>query len=636
MEAIRSLPLSQEARLALLDELSKSATNGITKVHLAAEQAELHLLCCEHAYKEEQWLQAIQHHDALLELVIQLVRVLPDKAAAFWDRYGKLLAFLVAEIHPKVTNTSVSPPPQALRARICWLIAERLKLGRAFPFNPPSWLVVLEQQIVQDGALFWIELIDSEADEPPGLARQRAFELLVRLDQVLDPAPSWVLDAAKTHLSHAAQNLLCQPMPDTDELAKLCNDIALLSTASHDKQLLSVSLQRARHGLELLSPELENFRHRSASETFSNENIKERDLAPGVAKIALLGADETSSRLELNLAPLLANNQILAGELKLLDEALDDFIWHLPRGVMAMHAAPALVAVLEPAWRNGMTLEPEAFEALAYLGAAWQRRLSERLEPLPVLEVKHSMMIELDAKELAVVKSILAYPETLEPALAHLRREHHNQEFWSECSDHPWMRCPPILEALRCLHRDLGFYAQASQPAEDLQRWGAVIAQVLLESESWTDDAGCLGLWLSVAQELVSRYQQPLPTFGMPPDPNVLLAEFTGREVLYIGDKADAVREAHSAGRCFRGGPFGLRVLQLPSSRWPSRPAGGFWESMDQLLDAVDSVYRQRPFHVVLVDCSAYRLPLLRSVHQRYGVDALSSSLPMWAWLASG
>lgn len=619
-----------------MGELSKSAVNGITKVHLAAEQAELHLLCCEHAYKEEQWLQAIQHHDALLELVIQLVRALPDKAAVFWDRYGELLAFLVAEIHPRITNISISPPPQALRAKICWLMAERLKLGHGLPFNPPDWLAVLEQQIVQDGALFWVELIDSEADDPPGLARRRAFEMLVRLDQVLDPAPSWVLDAAKTHLSHAAQNLLCQPIPDADELAKLCNDLALLSTASRDKELLSITLQRARHGLELLSPELDRFPRFSYADTSSNDNSIESDLAPSVATIAILGSDETSDRLALNLAPLLANHQILDGELKLLDEALDDFIWHLPRGAMAMQAAPALLAALEPAWRNGMTLEPEAFEALAYLGAAWQRRLSERLEPLPVLQLEHSMMIELDAKELAVVKSILAFPETLEPALAHLRREHHNQDFWSESSDHPWMRCPSILEALRCLHRDLGFYAQASQPAEDLQRWGAEVTQVLLESESWTDDAGCLGLWLSVAQELGSRYLQPLPTFGRPPDPDVLLTEFTGREVLYIGDKAEAVREAHSKGRCFRGGPFGLRVLQLPSSRWPARPAGSFWESMDQLLDAVDSVYRQRPFHVVLVDGSAYRLPLLRSVHQRYGVEALSSGLPMWAWLASG
>jgi hypothetical protein len=104
---------------------------------------------------------------------------------------------------------------------------------------------------------------------------------------------------------------------------------------------------------------------------------------------------------------------------------------------------------------------------------------------------------------------------------------------------------------------------------------------------------------------------------------------------VYVGDQAEAVQAAHRAGRCFRGDPFGLRVLPTPASRWPARPAGGFQESLQQLLKAVDDLYNQRPFAVLLADCGAYRLPLMRAVHQRYGVAALSSGRPLAAWLGA-
>ena len=101
-----------------------------------------------------------------------------------------------------------------------------------------------------------------------------------------------------------------------------------------------------------------------------------------------------------------------------------------------------------------------------------------------------------------------------------------------------------------------------------------------------------------------------------------------------MGDQAAAVREAHQAGRCFGGDPFGLRVLEPPASCWPARPAGSFEESLAVLLEAVDGLYRQRPFGVLLADCGAYRLPLLRAANQRYGVAALSSGRPLAGWLA--
>jgi len=634
LDAIRRLPLSQEARLSLLSELRHSAESGLSKAHLMAEQAELYLRCCEHAYNTCDWLQAIDHHDALLELVLLLARALPEKARSFWSRYGELLAFLTAAVHPAVISNSTSPPPQPLRAELCWRLAERLKIGRQLPFTPPEWLAVLEQQLVQDGAAYWTALIDTDADDPTGLARRRSFSLLIRLDELLAPAPSWIIEQAREHLCNLAQSLLAQHKPESRNLAQLCSDLEALPLDPEDQSKMAVSIVRARLSLELLAPDLGGLIPQIDSEAFVKAEISQNKDLPAKAMMVLRDFnDDTASPLEFNVAPLLVDTDQEGDEFNHLDEALEEFVWHLPRGSTAIHAAPALLDALEPAWRNGLRLSAKSFEKIAYLSAAWQRRLTERLDPLPILDWHHSMLIELDSRELAALKPILEMSESLQPALAELRRQHHNDQFWREKVETPWMCCPPPLEALRRLHCELGFYAQTHQPFQELNRWGMELSQVLHEAESWTDDAGCLGLWLSVTQEQVIRYQQPLPTFGVPPAADSLLAQLGGMEILYVGDQAEDVREAHRLGRCFRGEPFGLRVLKTPLSRWPARPAGGFWESLDLVLDAVEITYRQRPFDVVLADCGAYRLPLLRSVHQRYGVTALSTGLPMVDWL---
>jgi hypothetical protein len=346
-------------------------------------------------------------------------------------------------------------------------------------------------------------------------------------------------------------------------------------------------------------------------------------------KRRLEDGEEGASPLQLNLRPLLevAFEQIA--------EALDDFVWHLPKGSRALPAATALSRALEPRWRAGLRLEAPAFERLAYLAASWQRRLAERLEPLPQQDWRYGLLVELAAGELDVLQPLLAAPQQLEPVMAQLRREHHQESLWQQRQEVPWMECPPPLEALRRLHVEEGFYACSHPPMESLRSWGREVALALGEAELWTDDAGCLGRWLAVAQELVLAQPGPLPELGRPPQPEQLLRELGGLEVVYVGDGAAAVQEAHRAGRCFRGQPFGLRVMEGPASRWPARPSGGFEQSLAVLLESVEGLYRQRPFDVLLADCGAYRLPLLRAVHQRYGVAAMGSGRPMARWLGA-
>jgi hypothetical protein len=631
LEALKRLPLGQEARLALLEELRSNAESGLTRAQLTGEEAELRLRCCEDAFTSGQWLEAFQHHDALLELVVGLAQALPAQAAAFWARYGELLAALTAAVHGAVNSNSADPPPDALRAEVCWRLAERLKLGHELPFEPPDWLAVLEQQLVQDGAAYWSALI-----EGPGLdaaaadlqqARRRAFALLLRMDRLLAPAPSWVLQQARGHLEAEAQLLLSSANPAPADLVWLCASLEAWPLEAKQVPHRDGLLTRARLTLELIDPELAPLTAQPSAAGATPVTVQEPE--PGLAELVLLEAEQIASPLQLDLAPL------LTAEFEAIEAALDDFVWHLPRGSRALAAAPALLAVLEPAWSEGVRFSAGAFERLAYLAAAWQRRLADRLDPPPTLDWQYSLLIELDSSELAVLQPLLANPESLEPVLAELRREHHNPPFWEQRQELPWMQCPSPLEALRRLHLEHGYYARASAPLDELAQWGEEITHTLLSAELWTDDAGCLGRWLAVAQELVAGGKGSCPPFGQPPAPDQLLREWAGLEVVYVGDQAEAVQAAHRAGRCFRGDPFGLRVLPTPASRWPARPAGSFRESLQLLLDAVDGLYSQRPFAVLLADCGAYRLPLMRAVHQRYGVAALSSGRPLAAWLGA-
>ncbi len=608
------------------------AEDGFTRAQVTAEEAELRLRCCEHAFTASEWLEAFEHHDALLELVDGLARALPDQETTFWNRYGELLAALTAAVHEAVNSNSLNPPPEPLRAELCWRLAYRLKLGHDLPFEPPAWLLVLEQQLVQDGAAYWsafLEAMDTDSGAPdPQRARRRAFALLLRLNQLLAPGPAWVLQQARGHLAAEAEVLLSQANPPPVDLVWLSTSLEHLPLEQElHAQQRAVLLTRARLVIELLDPALSPLTAPPAADASSVAEVKQPE--PAAAELVLLEAGQTAEAWQLDLAPL------LTAELEAIEAAMDDFVWHLPRGSRARPAAPALLAVLDPAWKTGLRLSPVALERLAYLAAVWQRRLADKLEPLPTIDWQYSLLIELDSTELAVLQPLLASPESLAPALAELRREHHNPTFWDQRLELPWMQCPPPLEALRRLHVEQGYYARANQPLDELVQWGQEMTQALLSAELWTDDAGSLGLWLAVAQELVGQCKGTCPPFGLPPAPDQLLGEWAGLEVVYVGDQAEAVQAAHRAGRCFRGDPFGLRALPTPGSRWPARPAGSFQESLLLLLEAVDGLYRQRPFAVLLADCGAYRLPLMRAVHQRYGVAALSSGRPLATWLGA-
>jgi hypothetical protein len=654
LERLQELPLSREARLALLEDLQASPQPGTPERQALGGMAELRLRACEEAYQSRAWSEALEHHDRLLELVGRLVELAPEHRDSFWGRYGELLAFFTVAVHGEVTPPTTDATERSNRAELAWQLAQRLRRAGALPIQPPDWLAVHEEQLVRQGVLLHADLVEQNTaagGAPFAALHQRALDLGLHLQYLVDPTPEWLEQMLRNLIERQVSAVLAVEPPEPEPLAGLLANLEALPVGEDRAEAFALALTRARLSLDLLAPELQLSAQSAgplspseADATAAPPETSEANPAlrvpalaeePGVGELVWLAGgeekegEEESSPLKLNLRPLLE----LAFEQ--IDEALDDFCWHLPRGSRALPAATALSRALEPRWRTGLRLEAAAFERMAYLAASWQQRLAERLEPLPQHDWRYGLLVELAAGELNVLQPLLAAPQQLEPVMAQLRREHHQESLWQQGQEVPWMESPPPLEALRRLHVEEGFYARSHPPMESLRSWGREVALALGEAELWTDDAGCLGRWLAVAQELVLAQQGPVPELGRPPLPEQLLGELAGLEVVYVGDGAAAVQEAHRLGRCFRGQPFGLRVMEGPASRWPARPSGGFEQSLAVLLENVEGLYRQRPFDVLLADCGAYRLPLLRAVHQRYGVAAMSSGRPMAQWLGA-
>ena len=672
LDRLRQLPLGPSERLALLRELSARPQPGRAALELWGELAELTLQCCQDAYEERRWKEALKHHDALLTVVVQLAEAVPERARAFWKRYGELLAFLTVAAHGVVTAVCSEDPEGLLmteRATLGWELAKRLRRAHSFPCEPPDWLAIHEEQLVQAAALAWCSLIDrgDEFQETIFVVHKtelRTIELLVRLHQLLDPAPEWVLSKARELVEERAKALMTARNPDMNELPVLLEaleQVPLEADERHDLQMklcqtsiVAKPVVAEIEPITALTKKSQEVSHSISAET-NVETICTRTLdQPYHAKNWSGNTSENSSGYteewgedsawahpvfldegiekkidQLNLKPLLQE------EFGTIDRALEEFELHLPQNSRVMQAAAAIQQALEPDWRRVTRIPDGALEQLAYLKDAWTRHLGHRIKPLEPIDWRSNLVIELNSTELSVIQSLLVDPSSLEEPLALIRREHHNLSFWVESSKQTSIRQTSI-DALRSLHTDEGFYANSQEPMGSLICWGRDATQAILEAEIWTDDAGCFVNWLGVAQELTILGNKTIPTPAQPPMPYEVLRELGGLEVLYVGQQTAEVREAHQSGALFRGDPFGLRVLEPPASRWPSRPAGGYEQSYAMLLESVERLYEERPFAVLLADCGIYRLPLLRAMHQRYGVAALSSSLPITNWYAAG
>jgi hypothetical protein len=639
LEQLRELPLDPAQRLLLQRQLLETPQPRQSVCDLLVDTSQLNARCCEAALDEGAWLTAVGHLAELAPLVEALSDVFPERGEGLWQAYAALLARVMAAVREAlITEEGPEAMPAAPAAELCSAAIAALQQSQELPITLPEWLRQLERFLARRGAQAGEQHFRSTGEAS---ANRQALQLALRLGELHEQVPAWVMQLCQRLFEPLAESIPQAEPFDPDAVAELIGWYERLPLPDSTRQRLKAPLQRARLILELLAPHLVARPQPESREPTSAGPASGQPAqvaAPPPAELVVLPPGTEAREGQLDLAALLAGPEgidLSASGQKAVDEALDDFCWNLPKGMEARQASESLLASLEPQWAAARRWPAEAWGLVAYAAAAWQRRLGEKLQPLPALDWQEGVMVELQAEELAVLAPLLSDPASLEGLLADMRRLHFDAEFWSTRQEVAWMQMPPPLEALRRLHLNQGFYASAHDPLATLKHWGEGVGEALLASDVWTDDAAGLGHWLAVAQELVTQGKGPLPVLGHPPSTEQILVELADREVVYVGEQAEAVAAAHRSGVCFRGRPFGLRCLAAPDSRHPRRPAGSFSESLSVLLEAVDGLYRQRPFTVLLADAGAYRLPLLHAAHQRYGVSCLSSGLPMAAWMGA-
>lgn len=630
-EQLRELPLDPAQRLVLQRRLLETPQPVQSAFDLLVDTIQLNVRCCEEALAAADVVTALGYLKELSPLVDTLAAVVADRSEGFWNSYAALLAKVMAALCQALDRDGEAAMEAGQVAELCAEAIPVLQQGLELPVTVPGWLKQLERTLARRGALAGHKHFLATGTED---ANRRALLLALRLGELLDPVRPWVAQLCEQLLRPLAETIPAATPFNPEAVAELIGWTDRLPLAEPTRRKVEPLLTRSRLILELLAPELAASSQPQPPEPMAPQPA----LAVSSVRAALVvlppGTEPETGQLDLG--PLLARDGGIhlekAGP-SAVDDLLDDFCWNLPKGAEALQVSESLVASLEPQWAGGSRWAEEAFGLLSYASAGWQRRLGDKLQPLPLLDWQGGLMVELDSEELAVLVPLLSQPASLEPPLADLRRLHFDPTFWGTRQEVPWMTRLPPLEALRRLHVDHAFYASSHDPLRTLIEWGEGVTEALLASDIWTDDAGGLGGWLAAAQEMVTQGKGPLPLLGQPPPPDRILAELGGMEVVYVGGQLEAVTAAHRNGRLFRGDPFGLRCLPGPDSRHPSRPASSFSVSLAVLLEALDALYRQRPFAVLLADCGAYRLPLLHAAHQRYGVSCLSSGLPMAAWL---
>jgi len=649
LETALELPLDAEARRLLWIALVQHAPAeaGPRAVMLGA----LASACgeaTERALAAQDWAVALERCREARQVVEQLAGLVPAEVTPFWQGYGELVQAVAAGIHPLITSPGETSAPAQQRAEWAWQLHEVIADLQDRPFTPADWMEVLESQLVRDGGLLWRELVGQSVE-----AGLRCLVLLTRLLELLDPWPSWVLKAILDTLSLELDRLEALPEVPAEPVAAV--EALLERLASRLSAQRGVVLEPLRQRLETVA---QRVRPAGAAEAaspplpLSAVEVMEPDLGEWLGaslqlELAYLPGATTLVRrgpkLSVNLEPLIA----AASDPDALEPAFANLLGplHAMAGetpLQLLEPESSLYESLQELWRSGEQVPGPQFPALAEASALWHRlvgpslvqaeRLGSSLPPLRLGE--HALVVELDPVELAALQVGLLQPEAVEPALACLRREHHNAEFWQPPQPPDAAKPPDPLTSLRRLHAEGGFYASSHAPRESFRGWQQRTLGGLMGTAVWCDSPYTLGLFLPVAQALAVQGGQ-LPLLHRPPDPLETFSLMAGREVLYVGPHAEHVADQHRSGRCFElfddlaVEAFGLRVLTPPRSRHPHRPGLGFEQSLEGLLQEVEQLYRQRPFELLLADCGAYRLPLLWAIRQRFGVRGLSSGLPL-------
>ncbi len=625
LRVLRQLDLSPAEHHRLIAMLRAETAGRAPEDPLLGELTELAAAALREALERQEPEAALAAHDLLLAHVIELAPARPEVAAVLWERYGDLLGQLTVQVHGQVIPRDGQAPDFGAAERagdgaLCLSMAKVLERAAPHPWPVPDWLPVLEQQLVQHGALAFQQRIGTD-----GAAAGPCLDLFLRLSRLLDPLPDWVVEGCRGAMARVIEGLPGAGGISASELAQLVARVGRLPVAAERRPAFEAALLRARFSLELL-PQGRGAAGGAPSEVLEPEWLDDDDDGVGAAaaspplRLVAAAADPSQAGEVFSLAPF------LTGDGEGVTGALAAFLepWQ-NSGRQADHPITSLV---ESLGEGGLPPGDDALRVLRRAATLWQERLGPQIAPLPAVEWRPgALVVELDPLELMVLRHAAGAAEPLEEALAELRRRHHDDAFWATGATDVGTALPGAIEVLRRFEVEDGFYATTQTPLDSLRHWARPALQALLQAQVWSADAATQGLWLPwELQGRPGRLRQP-------PQGSALLELLGGAEVVLVGHGSEALQEAHRAGRLFAGGAFGLRCLEVPESRHPHRPAAGFEHSLEALLADVEALHRERPFTVLLATGGAYRLPLAQAIGSRFGVLAVAGASPLVGWL---
>ncbi len=251
LRLLRELALPYPAYHRLIASLRPEAV-AAGEDPLLAELADASAQALRGALEQGRLEGALAAHDDLLGHVIELAAARPEVSAVLWQRYGDLLGQLTGLVHGRVIPRDGAAPDFAAAERaadgaLCLRMAGILERASAHPWVVPDWLPVLEQQLVQHGALAWQQrlALDPAAAGP-------CLDLFLRLGQLLDPLPEWVTLGCRTAMGKVIEALPPSGALEASELAPLIARVGRLPVAAEQRRAFDAALMRARFSLELL------------------------------------------------------------------------------------------------------------------------------------------------------------------------------------------------------------------------------------------------------------------------------------------------------------------------------------------------------------------------------------------------
>jgi hypothetical protein len=658
LEALLALPLLPAAQLELLAALLELLPSGAgaesescrAALLAALWEGELRQACGSFetgAWQQgrAQWQAAVAHHHELQGL---------RPASTGLDGLLDGLIQVLARLDQALTHRQWRPPASPLdNAQVHGIAAELLQQIRDLDRPLPSWYEVVEEGLLRRGGLALLQ-------QASAACRRDGLALLLRWRQRQPTQPDWLAVCLEQSVISLLADLPQSSHPRAD-LQALLESLTLLPAVvngSERQAAVRESLAVVRGCLTLAAAARQPLAVRESLglergaviappeiRVLVREWLEDHPAQRSPVALELVwipGArplPHGHGQLALNLAAVLPQSP---GHPALVEQVMASFfepLLQIPSGRLwqQRHSIATLLSSLSHFWAAGGALSASECRQLALAQEQWQHwggpgRLGAQQHPAqwpPARLGAGCCLVQPSALQLAGLRCWLQARPEVGPALAEIRRRHHDPVFLQQRAACAAGDRGDALETLCALQLEEGFYGSNTAPDSSFQAWAHSSLTLLSDSELLLDSQPPIGSWWAVLQGLAQGWGG-LPDLVAWPEDQAVYDLLAGQEVLLISPLAALAEEQHRSGRAFQLfldlpiAPYGLRTLVPPDSLYPRRPHQGFEASLEACLESVGAMVRERPFTVLLTAAGVYDLPLCHAARERYGAACVA------------